>query len=139
LGEEDTEREEMKLVKNVMLSPRERAKVRAAVREHESKTYMYSLTSPATSMGGETAAADEAVVAADRAASAAAQAAQVRKVSDEQAEAIALETVSGDVTGIGVERKLGKRVIVVEVLREDGGETDVLIDMESGEVLGTDD
>lgn len=138
LGEADTEREEMRLTKNVMLNSRERAAVRAAVRTHESKSYMYSLTSPAKSMGGETAAADEAVAAADRAA-AAAKAAQVRKVSDERATEIALGTVAGEATNIGVETKLGKEVIVVEVLTEDGAEVDVLIDMESGEVLGTDD
>lgn len=47
LGEKDDEREELKLVKVVTLTPEERAEVRATVREHESRANMYSLTPPA--------------------------------------------------------------------------------------------
>ena len=62
----------------------------------------------------------------------------VRKVSDEKAKEIALKAVPGEVTGIAVERKLGGVRIVVEVIAaKDGVETDVIIDMETGEVLGT--
>jgi hypothetical protein len=46
-GEEDEEQEEMWLTKNVMLTPEELAKVRDAVRVHESRANMYSLTPPA--------------------------------------------------------------------------------------------
>jgi uncharacterized membrane protein YkoI len=43
----------------------------------------------------------------------------------------------GQVTDITVERKLGKNVYVVEIIADKGGdETDVLVDMESGKVLG---
>lgn len=137
MGEKDEEREEMRLTKNVMLSPAEMAEVRNAVRGNEKRAYMYSLTEPATPIGGQTAADDEALLKALRADSGPSPAAPVRNISDDRAKEIALATVSGDVTGIGVEKKLGKRTIVVEVLGQDGSETDVIIDMESGEVLGT--
>ena len=65
------------------------------------------------------------------------QTAPVRKITDDRAKSIALKQVPGEVTHIGLERKLGKQTIVAEVLDKDGGETDVIIDMETGEVLGT--
>ncbi len=66
-----------------------------------------------------------------------AQAAPVRKISDEKAKEIALQKVPGEVTAVAVERKLGKKTIVVEVIADDGSEIDVIIDMGTGEVLGT--
>ena len=60
----------------------------------------------------------------------------VRKITDAEAEKIALKKVQGFVTDIGIERKFGKLTIVVEVDAEDGPETDVIIDIETGEVLG---
>lgn len=60
-----------------------------------------------------------------------------RKISDEQAKKIALEEVSGEVTHIGIERKFGKQTIVVEVDADNGPETDVIIDIETGDILGT--
>ena len=62
---------------------------------------------------------------------------QVRKISDDKAKQIALGKVPGEVTGIAIEKKLGKDTIVVEVLGKDHSETDVIIDMETGQVLGT--
>ena len=62
---------------------------------------------------------------------------QLRKISDEKAKQIALGKVRGEVTGIAVEKKLGKDNLVVEVLGKDGSETDVIIDMQTGQVLGT--
>ncbi len=110
LGEEDEERETLELVKLVTLTPEALAEVRAAVLAHESRSYMYSLTPPA----------------------------QVRKISDEKAKEIALQAVPGDVTAVAIEKKLGANRFVVEVIaKEDGIETDVIIDMETGEVLGT--
>lgn len=59
-----------------------------------------------------------------------------RKISDEKAVEIALKKVPGEVTHVGLERKLGKLSIVVEVQADTGVETDVIIDMETGEVRG---
>ena len=38
---------------------------------------------------------------------------------------------------MAIEKKLGKQTIVVEVVAKDGSEIDVIIDMETGAVLGT--
>jgi uncharacterized membrane protein YkoI len=60
------------------------------------------------------------------------------RIGKEQAGQNALRAIPGKVTDITVERKLGKNVYVVEVIPDkDGEETDVLIDMESGKILGT--
>ena len=60
------------------------------------------------------------------------------KISEEEAVKIALKAVPGEVTGVAIEKKLGANRYVVEVLaKEDGVETDVIIDMETGEVLAT--
>jgi hypothetical protein len=60
-----------------------------------------------------------------------------RKITDEQAADIARAAVPGQVMDIAIERKMGGKRIVVEVIAaEDMAETDVIIDMETGEVLG---
>jgi hypothetical protein len=46
-GEEDEEGETLELAKLVTLTPEELAEVRAAVRAHEGRSYMYGLTPPA--------------------------------------------------------------------------------------------
>jgi uncharacterized membrane protein YkoI len=59
------------------------------------------------------------------------------KISKEHAGEIALQTVPGRAQAIAVERKRGKNVYVVEIIASsDGAETDVLVDMETGKVLG---
>jgi uncharacterized membrane protein YkoI len=64
--------------------------------------------------------------------------APVVKISREKATEIALKKVPGNVTSVSIERKLGKNVYVVEIIeKSSGGEVDVLVDMESGKVLGT--
>lgn len=63
----------------------------------------------------------------------------VRRITDEQAKAIALKVVAGDVTDVGIERKLGQLAIVVEVVNKEGKEIDVVIDMKTGKVLGTEE
>jgi uncharacterized membrane protein YkoI len=60
------------------------------------------------------------------------------KVTREQAASIALRAVAGEVTSVDVERKLGKIVYTVEIMTPHGVETDVFVDVQSGEVLGTD-
>lgn len=56
-------------------------------------------------------------------------------VTEDEAKAIALKEVPGEVTDITIETKGGKLVYVVQVDADDGPETDVLIDRETGEVL----
>ena len=60
-----------------------------------------------------------------------------RKISDEKAIEIALKKVPGQATGVSLEKKMGKLSIIVEVQADTGIETDVIIDMETGEVTGT--
>jgi len=59
------------------------------------------------------------------------------KVTREQAEAIALKAVPGKITSVEIEPKRGKLVYAVEIMTPQGEETDVLVDTETGEVLGT--
>ena len=62
----------------------------------------------------------------------------VAKVSGDQATQIALKTIRGQATSVKIERKSGKNVYVVEVMTKDAGEKDVFVDIESGDVVGTD-
>jgi uncharacterized membrane protein YkoI len=59
------------------------------------------------------------------------------KITKEQATKVALEQVPGKVTDVTIEKKRGKNVYVVEIQSPDQGEKDVLVDMESGKVVGT--
>ena len=61
----------------------------------------------------------------------------VRKVSEERATEIALGAVPGEVTAVAIEKKFGRPTWVVEIDPGDGSETDVIIDVETGEILGT--
>jgi uncharacterized membrane protein YkoI len=63
---------------------------------------------------------------------------QVPKISAEQASNTALKTISGRVTSVVIERKRGKLVYVVEIMTNNAGEKDVFVDIDSGEVVGTD-
>lgn len=57
-------------------------------------------------------------------------------ISEEEAKEIALKAVPGEVMEVAVERKLGAKRFVVEVIATpDGAETDVIIEMETGKVL----
>jgi uncharacterized membrane protein YkoI len=59
------------------------------------------------------------------------------KVTREQATQAALQALPGKVTDVTIEKKHGKTVYVIEIVAEkDGAETDVLVDMASGAVLG---
>jgi uncharacterized membrane protein YkoI len=63
----------------------------------------------------------------------------VAKISGQQATEIALKKVPGEATSVSIERKRRKNVYVVEILaKADGVETDVFVDIETGEVVGTD-
>jgi peptidase YpeB-like protein len=62
----------------------------------------------------------------------------VAKVSSDQAVQIAQNVIPGNVTSIKIERKRGKNVYVVEIMTNNAGEKDVFVDIESGDVVGTD-
>jgi uncharacterized membrane protein YkoI len=62
----------------------------------------------------------------------------VAKVSSAEATKIALERIPGKATDLTIERKGGKNVYVIEVQTADGGEKDVFVDIESGQIVGTD-
>jgi len=59
------------------------------------------------------------------------------KVTRDQAIAIALKAVPGRATKVEVEEQLGKLVYTVEVIPPSGAETDVFVDVMSGNVVGT--
>ena len=61
------------------------------------------------------------------------------KVSREQAVQAALAAVPGKVTDAGIEKKRGKNMWVIEIVADkDGAEIDVLVDPDSGKVIGMD-
>ena len=60
------------------------------------------------------------------------------KVTESQARKIWLKEVPGKVTGVKIEKKYGKQVYAVEIMEKSGKETDVFVDVKTGEVLGTD-
>lgn len=67
------------------------------------------------------------------------RAAPAARITAEQATAAALRALPGKVTDVTIEKKRGKNVYVIEVVSEkDGAETDVFVDLESGQVLGMD-
>jgi uncharacterized membrane protein YkoI len=61
----------------------------------------------------------------------------VAKISGPQATKIALERMPGKATSLTIERKRGKNVYVVEI-QTSNGEHDVFVDIESGQIVGTD-
>lgn len=61
------------------------------------------------------------------------------KITEEQAKATALKAVPGNVTSIVIEKKGGKQVYVVEIAPRGGGEKDVHIDLDTGQVLRVED
>jgi uncharacterized membrane protein YkoI len=58
------------------------------------------------------------------------------QITEDEAKAIALQRVPGTVTDIVIETKFGKPAYVVEIKPDYGVETDVIIDIKTGEVLG---
>ncbi len=57
------------------------------------------------------------------------------RITEAEAKEIALNEVPGIVTGIGTETLSGKEVYVVQIEPDNGPETDVFIDMETGDVI----
>jgi hypothetical protein len=59
------------------------------------------------------------------------------KITPEQATEAALKAMPGRMTSVVIERKRGRHVYVVEIMTSNLGEKDVLVDIESGEIVGT--
>jgi len=59
------------------------------------------------------------------------------EITEDEAKAIELKEVPGKVMDAGIEKYQGKLAYVIEVDADDGPETDVFIDKDTGEVLGT--
>ena len=63
----------------------------------------------------------------------------IAKINHKEAMQIALGVVPGEVNAVHIERKAGKNVYTVEIIGEaDGVEMDVFVDIESGDIVGTD-
>ncbi len=133
---EVTDKEVLELVKKEQLDAAALAEIRATAMAMEQRGFqqspdVYALTQPLQDREGKTLHSPQVQAKS-------AEPEPVRKVSDEQAAEIARATVQGEVMDIAVERKLGAKRLVVEVIADaDGAEIDVIIDMETGEVLGT--
>lgn len=56
-------------------------------------------------------------------------------ITEEDARGIALKEVSGEITDVAIEKKFGKPTYVVEIQAK-SGEIDVIIDIDTGEILG---
>lgn len=61
-----------------------------------------------------------------------------KEITEEDAKEIALQEVPGRITDVDIEKKFGKPTYVVEIQYE-GKEIDVIIDIDTGEILGTED
>jgi hypothetical protein len=64
--------------------------------------------------------------------------AKASQITKDEATQIALKAVPGKVLSVVIEKKFGKQVYVVEVISQaDSVETDVFVDPQTGEVVGT--
>ena len=61
-----------------------------------------------------------------------------KEITEEDAKKIALKEVPGKITDVDIEKKFGKPTYVVEIQYE-GKEIDVIIDIDTGKILGTED
>jgi len=143
MGEKEKSQEVLELVQVSELDSAEMAKVREAALKLEKSAYknskkVYARTAPMENpLGGAIALESEKSMTAAEPATKVASKTPTR-ITEEEARKIALKEVPGDVTEVGIERKLGAKRYVVEVIsKQDGSEIDVIIDMESGKVLGT--
>jgi uncharacterized membrane protein YkoI len=128
-GEGD--KETLDLVEMRKLNPAELKQARDAALKLEASAYdrsqnVYAHTEPSKLGGKATSTRPQAK-----------KSTAPKRISEEKAKGIAVKKVAGDVTGVDLERKLGQTAFVVEVLTKDGEEIDVIIDPQTGKVLGT--
>ncbi len=143
LGEGEKMQEALELVRVETLDPKELASVREGALKLEKSAYqnskdVYGRTLPLEHLvAGSTAPLNVKPIPTTQS-TAKHSAKDSKRISEDEAVRIALNAVPGDVTDVGIEKKLGANRYVVEVLaKEDGAETDVIIDMETGKVLTT--
>lgn len=135
-GAGEKTKETLELTKIEHLDPADMAEVRAEVLKLEKRAYeasknVYAQTPPMEDVSG-TVLKNDKPETLNQALS------KTSKISENEAVAIALKAVPGEVTEVAIEKKHGANRYVVEVLsKEDGSETDVIIDMETGKVLAT--
>lgn len=135
-GAGEKTKETLELVEIVRLSPEDLAKVRAKALELEKHAYEISKNVYAKTPALEHASGT--ALKTDKPTTVAQSTAKGSKITEEEAAKIALKAVPGEVMDVAIEKKLGANRYVVEVLaKEDGSETDVIIDMETGKVLAT--
>lgn len=126
----DASQEVLELVVVNQLSPHEQKRFSKTVFEHEKRGYtlyaeVYGATEPI--IGHDVAAIRGKLQLSKE---------PVRKISDDQAIEIASAALPGEVMDLKIERKMGAKRLIVEVIAEkDSKEWDVIIDMESGDVL----
>ena len=139
---DDATQEELELTRVSQLDAAALAAIRAEALAMEVNAFqrsdeVYAQTEPIEALFGDLAHDPRPV---EKLASVSAAGADARKITDAEAEAIALATIPGEVTGLKIERKFCAKRIVVEVVAADNSvETDVIIDWSTGEVLGTED
>jgi uncharacterized membrane protein YkoI len=140
-GKRERTRETLELTEVKQLDAEGMAKVRAAALAIESRAYDYGRTPPLETMNGERVqsqsnpAPDVSTVGAVLNESADDKP-FVAQISEDRAREIALKRMPGEATAVTIERKRGKNVYVVEI-QTSRGERDVLVDPQSGEIVGT--
>jgi uncharacterized membrane protein YkoI len=60
------------------------------------------------------------------------------RVSQESAIVTAVKLIPGKANAVVVERRRGRGTCVVEIITPNGDEQDVFVDIETGEIIGTD-
>jgi uncharacterized membrane protein YkoI len=139
-GRREPTRETLELAEIVQLDAQAMAKVRATAFDIEKRAYDYGHTQPLEPKNGEIAQSQSnptpdvppvgAVInepAMDKP--------FVAKIPEDRAKEIALKRLPGQATAVTIERKRGKNVYVVEI-QTSRGERDVLVDPDSGKILG---
>ena len=58
------------------------------------------------------------------------------ELSQDEAIAIAMELIDGKVTDVEIEKKFGKIAYVIEIDSDRTGQTDVIIEIATGDLLG---
>ena len=140
MGEKEKSQEVLELVKVEQLDAKGLAEVREGALKLEKSAFansknVYARTPAMTNASGVSLKIDKTAAASEPTTKVAAKSPMI---TEEQAVSIAQKAVPGDVTAVAIEKKLGANRYVVEVLaKEDGVETDVIIDMETGKVLTT--
>ena len=140
-GRRERTQEILELAEVSQLNTEGVAKARAAAFDIESRAYDYGRTPPAQPMNGKMAAADsnpapDVSTAGTLPNEPAKDTSFVAKISEDRATQIALGRMPGKATAVTIERKRGKNVYVVEI-QTSRGERDVLVDPETGKILGT--